>query len=208
MNVWKPIVQVVWPPKIVYKYILDQNKGYWSHMELIHFWNFFCLFQDVQKVNIIPNSFTTCKNCLINAWKPIYLVAILPRSVSIFFRSERGLIKPHGTKSLFKWFCGFYRVIFYTGIFTGLHNPKRRQFSVIFFYYFFFIIFLIKQAEHKICRKFLWKVSSQWLLGKKICLKTRLNLNIAKSLAKKFKQLLIFLQIFPVSEGHFVRWKC
>ena len=48
MNVWKPIDQVVLPPKKVYKYILDQNKGYWSHMELIHFWNVF-LFQDVQK---------------------------------------------------------------------------------------------------------------------------------------------------------------
>ena len=37
MNVWKPIDQVVLPHKKVYKYILDQNKGYWRHMELIHF---------------------------------------------------------------------------------------------------------------------------------------------------------------------------
>ena len=48
MNVWNPIYQVVLPPKKVYKYILDQNKGYWSHKELIHFWNVF-LFQDVWK---------------------------------------------------------------------------------------------------------------------------------------------------------------
>ena len=27
MNVWKPIDQVILPPKKVYKYILDQNKG-------------------------------------------------------------------------------------------------------------------------------------------------------------------------------------
>ena len=42
MNVWKPIEQVVLPPKKVYKYLLDQNKGYCSYMELIQFWNVFC----------------------------------------------------------------------------------------------------------------------------------------------------------------------
>ena len=141
MNVWKPVVQVVWPPKIVYKYILDQNKGYWSHMELIHFWNFFCLFQDVQKINIIPNSFTTCKNCVIDAWKPIYLVVILPRSVSIFFRSKRGLLKPHGTKSLFKWFCGFYRVIFTLASSQACTIQKMPNFSNIFLLFFFNHIF-------------------------------------------------------------------
>ena len=32
--------------------------------------------------------------------------------VQFFFRSRRGLLKPHGTNSLFKRFSGFYRVIF------------------------------------------------------------------------------------------------
>ena len=37
---------------------------------------------------------------------------------------KRGLMKPHGTNSLLKRFSGFYKVIFYTSIFTGLHNLK------------------------------------------------------------------------------------
>ena len=50
MNAWKQIDQGVLSLKNVYKYLLDQNKGYWSHLEIIHFWNVFLfLFLDVQK---------------------------------------------------------------------------------------------------------------------------------------------------------------
>ena len=123
MNVLKPIDQVVLPSKKVCKCILDQNRGYWSHMELIHFWSVFGfrMFKN-------QHDNTTCKNCLINDWKSIGLVVILPRSVYNFFRSKRALLKPHGTNSLLKRFSGFYRVIFYIGIFTGLHNTKFTDF--------------------------------------------------------------------------------
>ena len=40
MNVWNPIYQVVLPPKKVYKYILDKNKGYRSNMKKITFETF------------------------------------------------------------------------------------------------------------------------------------------------------------------------
>ena len=113
MNVWKPIDQVVLPPKKVYKYILDQNKGYWSHIELIHFWNVFSYVSGCPKFNIILNSVTTCKNCLINAWKPIDLLAILTRSVYNFFlQIKKVFLKPRITNSLLKRFSGFYRLIF------------------------------------------------------------------------------------------------
>ena len=89
MKVWKPIDQVVLPSKKVYKYILDQNKAYWSHMELIQFWNIFCFVSGRPKPNIIPNSVTTCKNCLIDVWKSIDLAVILPRSVYNFFSDKK-----------------------------------------------------------------------------------------------------------------------
>ena len=127
MNVWKPIDQVVLPPKKVYKYIFDQNKGYWSYIEQIYFWNVF--FSGCSKTYMI----STCNNCLIDDWKPIDLVIVLPRSVyNYFFRSKRGLLKPHETNSLLKRFSGFYRVIFYICIFTRLHNPKLAKFSWFF----------------------------------------------------------------------------
>ena len=132
MNVWKPIDQVVLPPNKMYKYILDQNKGYWSHLELIPFINVFCFVSGCLKTNMISNSTTKGKNFLINAWKPLELVVILPRSVYNFFRSKRGLLKPHGTNSLLKRFSSFCRVIIYIGIFTGLHNPKLARFYWLF----------------------------------------------------------------------------
>ena len=125
---------MVLPPHKVKKYILDQNKGFWSHLDIIHFWNVF-LFQDVLKstwYQIAPQHAKIVLSMLINQ----YLVVILPRSVyTFFFRSKRGLLKPHGTYSLLKRFSGFNRVIFYIDTFTGMNNQNLAR-----FYRFFFVL--------------------------------------------------------------------
>ena len=36
---WKQIDLVVILPRSLYYFFSDQKEGYWSHMELIHFWN-------------------------------------------------------------------------------------------------------------------------------------------------------------------------
>ena len=58
-------------------------------MELIHFWNVFCFVSGCSKNNMIPNSVTTFKGCLINAWKLIDLVVTLPRSVNNFISDQK-----------------------------------------------------------------------------------------------------------------------
>ena len=83
--------------------------------------------------------------------------------VQFFSRSKGGLLKPHGTNSLLKRFSGFYRVILYTSIFTGLHNPKFAKVHWFFCFNQKSMKVVVKQAEPKFFGKFSWKISLQYV---------------------------------------------
>ena len=125
-RVWKQIDLVVLPPKKGEQNFSSTERLLKSHSSmalLVTFWISVC-----PKINILPHDGKT-DFFLVDAWKPIDLVVYHTRIV------YRKGCWSHTHQWPYSRVCfGLYRVIFYTAIFTGLHNLKLKKFHGFFLF--------------------------------------------------------------------------
>ena len=122
---------------------------------LVRFWFSVC-----PKSNTLPHTEKKGYFLKVDAWKPIDLVVYHTRIIYNFFQITWRVIEATLINDPLVMFFGLYRVNFYTGIFTGLHNSKLAKFHWFLFQQTKIMKFLVKQAELKICGKFSWQISS------------------------------------------------